>query len=227
MHDALTESDLVMVLNSWAGNTDDAPYWNRKEKYVAAVSKAALWLPRAGLIEVWERPGELRDDTGLLLPQTAEQVLATTSNWWQYDPAAQSGDEDETRAGVNEREEPPTPPAWVYKLFATERGHHLERDGGEHRARPDLRSPGLRRQDEERQLRAARWTAISRAVVEGQRTGLLCPENQDADLDIEWKPNKANDDENSEQLAYRRAGTTIMTCPGCGATQELRHMARR
>jgi hypothetical protein len=219
------DADLVMVLNEWSGNTDDAPYWNRKEKYVAEVSGAAVSLLRAGLIEVWESLAS--GYAGPLPSEPAGHVLATPSNWWRYDPAANwDPDEDMGRYRMYENLPSEAEPFHVYALFPTERWRELECDGGERRTRPDLRSPEVRRRSAERQRVEAGWAAVIRAFDGGQRTGLRCPENEDAELLVEWRPAQPEDLDSAPSRVYRLTGTTVMTCPACGARREVRHMVR-
>lgn len=55
----------------------------------------------------------------------------------------------------------------------------------------------------------ARWLEAARKVYDGQREGLLCPENQDDYLNVLWMP------------LPDAGGEYWLTCPGCGVHHEL------
>jgi len=109
--EAFEESRLIDVLNGWA-DPADAPYWNRKAKYVPALIEATSALLAQGLIEVWaESPGV--GEGGLLPAGAAAEVVADPDNWWKYDP-----DENTTGAGAADTDADPT--IVPYTLLATD-----------------------------------------------------------------------------------------------------------
>lgn len=79
LREASEGARLIGIVNASASD-DDAPYWNRKWKYVPEVSAAAVALLRMGLVEVHEPGGALALPVG-----RAGEVLRNHDNWWQLD----------------------------------------------------------------------------------------------------------------------------------------------
>ncbi|WP_345764776.1 hypothetical protein [Diaminobutyricibacter sp. McL0608] len=114
---------LWVVLNGWVTN-EDAPYWNRKQKYVTELAEAARHLVELGLIEVYEtRESDTVDDI-LLQQQEALDVVLDHDNWWSYDSEA-NWDPAEDTSVYDIGPASAQSPTRIYALYGTPSGNQV------------------------------------------------------------------------------------------------------
>ena len=93
--DDLTPAQLVVLAEAWDGEglpqvlhawvpLSDAPYYNRRWKYVPEISAAAVSMLEFGFIDV-RKSGQLLDADPLPFDE-ARAILLDPSNWWAFDP---------------------------------------------------------------------------------------------------------------------------------------------
>lgn len=119
--EAFEETPLAVVLNTLA-SADDAPYWNRKHRYVDRAIRISGELIDRGLVTVWVHPKADYQGGHLLSVEEARPILADPRNWWTPEP-----DEDDDPTLTHEqliRFEGREPDA-EYDLMPTERAQAL------------------------------------------------------------------------------------------------------
>ncbi|WP_345762790.1 hypothetical protein [Diaminobutyricibacter sp. McL0608] len=114
---------LWAVLNGWVAN-EDAPYWNRKQKYVPELSAAARHLVELRLIEVYEIVDGDTIEDDLLSYQDALDAVSDHGNWWGYDSEL-NWDPAEDTSAYDADPDAPHPPTRIYALYATPSGHRV------------------------------------------------------------------------------------------------------
>jgi hypothetical protein len=131
MREAIEDTPFVVVLNAWvaAANLLDAPYWNRKYKYVPEVSEAARSLLELDFVEIYEVPSNQWLDERLLPFDLALAAIDEPENWWMYEPANADYDPEAETLEFSEAElrERATPNAVYYSVYRTDAG--LDRFG--------------------------------------------------------------------------------------------------
>jgi hypothetical protein len=98
MREAIDGQTFVDILN-WSTPPADAPFWNRKWKYVEGAVAATDSLLGLGYIEVYDL--EASPDATIPMPVgAAHEAVMDPANWWGYDE--DSVDPDDVESGEDE-----------------------------------------------------------------------------------------------------------------------------